>query len=163
MINLLWARTRRLLINDPCRWEHHEYDLLGWQVFAICLVQDHLSSGSQCSLLFSDSAACERSMLLLDDWAGSVRTTLEALFRCFELPEQSTGFFSAILFDQCTNAILPPWPNTGLSMLEKYWISESRLRILRFCEVACWQDWFLWWRKITAPLRTACIDQITLK
>ena len=86
---------------------------------------------------------------------GSVRSTLETLFRCFELSEQSTGFFSTILIDQCTNASLPPWPNAGLSMLEKHWINELRLRVLRFCEVACWQDWSLWWRKNYRPAQNS--------
>ncbi|QNJ23721.1 hypothetical protein SynMITS9220_02436 [Synechococcus sp. MIT S9220] len=41
--------------------------MLGWQVFAICLVQDRLRSVSQLSLLLSGSAACEYSRRGLDD------------------------------------------------------------------------------------------------
>ncbi len=78
---------------------------------------------------------------MLTYWlAVSARLNLQPLkpfLRCFELPEKSAGLFSTILFYQSANARLPPWPNSGLSMLEKHWIRESRPRIFRFSEVAC--------------------------
>ena len=74
--------------------------------------------------------------ILLEVLARALRKRLETFFRSLELPEQSTGLFSAILLHQRANASLPPWPHSGLSMLEKHWIGESKLRIFRFSEVA---------------------------
>ena len=65
------------------------------------------------------------------------QSRLEALFRCLELSEQSSCFFSAILPYQVANSSFPPRPNSGLGMLEKHGINESRSRFFRFSEVAC--------------------------
>ena len=43
----------------------------------------------------------------------------------------------AILLHQFANPCFPPWPHSGLGVLQKNWVSESRLRIPRFSEVMC--------------------------